>query len=255
MQLPEILFGKSSLQLHDEVSGFLLHFDARGALKRWMQLFIAGDYEVIKVQEARKWKTRRHVDINVKPQEYDWTWGTDYMGMSCLIPAKNGEEMPHEGDKSSPVFTTNGSAVTWVQCPPGGIDRSLLEDRSIPILFYDEVPLYEDFIHDHGIVRLSVKIRVMPQCWYVLLRYWLRVDGVVMKVYDTRVFHVLGHPHVFREHTRQSVTFKALGERGLSTSASFYSDAHIALPFMEPVSGHPNPVHEMALLCTKEATR
>lgn len=47
---------------------------------------------------------------------------------------------------------------------------------------YDEVVLFEDFIHDHGIVRISVKTRIMPQCWFVLLRYWLRVDGVVMKV-------------------------------------------------------------------------
>lgn len=47
---------------------------------------------------------------------------------------------------------------------------------------YDDVVLFEDFIHDHGVVRMSVKTRTMPRCWYVLLRYWLRVDGVVMKV-------------------------------------------------------------------------
>lgn len=47
---------------------------------------------------------------------------------------------------------------------------------------YDEVVLFEDFIHDHGVVRVTVKTRVMPRCWFVLLRYWLRVDGVVMKV-------------------------------------------------------------------------
>ena len=47
---------------------------------------------------------------------------------------------------------------------------------------YDDVVLFEDFIHDHGVVRMSVKTRIMPRCWYVLLRYWLRVDGVAMKV-------------------------------------------------------------------------
>lgn len=70
----------------------------------------------------------------------------------------------------------------WVTCEPGGIDRQLLRDQSSPILMYDDVVLFEDFIHDHGVVRMSVKTRTMPQCWYVLLRYWLRVDGVVMKV-------------------------------------------------------------------------
>lgn len=72
--------------------------------------------------------------------------------------------------------------VEWVACQPGGIDRQLLLDQSSPILMYDDVVLFEDFIHDHGVVRMSVKTRIMPRCWYVLLRYWLRVDGVVMKV-------------------------------------------------------------------------
>lgn len=72
--------------------------------------------------------------------------------------------------------------VGWVACQPGGIDRQLLLDQSSPILMYDDVVLFEDFIHDHGVVRMSVKTRIMPRCWFVLLRYWLRVDGVVMKV-------------------------------------------------------------------------
>lgn len=75
-------------------------------------------------------------------------------------------------------------AVGWTECEPGGIDRQLLVDQSIPILMYDDVVLFEDFIHDHGVVRMSVKTRIMPRCWFVLLRYWLRVDGVVMKVCD-----------------------------------------------------------------------
>lgn len=58
----------------------------------------------------------------------------------------------------------------------------MLRDVSSPILMYDDVVLFEDFIHDHGVVRLSVKTRIMPQCWFVLLRYWLRVDNVIMKV-------------------------------------------------------------------------
>lgn len=75
-----------------------------------------------------------------------------------------------------------GKPVKWTACEPGGIDRTLLQDQTIPILMYDDVVLFEDFIHDHGFVRLNVRTRVMPQCWFVLLRYWLRVDNVVMKV-------------------------------------------------------------------------
>lgn len=89
------------------------------------------------------------------------------------------------GDILQPLTRTGKDTETpveWVACEPGGIDRRMLLDQSSPILMYDDVVLFEDFIHDHGVVRMSVKTRVMPGFWFVLLRYWLRVDGVVMKV-------------------------------------------------------------------------
>lgn len=109
------------------------------------------------------------------------------LGTSCtdaLAPACR-SRCVQGGNILPPVQTLGNdgdSTVAWVACEPGGIDRQLLQDRSSPILMYDEVVLFEDFIHDHGIVRISVKTRTMPQCWFVLLRYWLRVDRVVMKV-------------------------------------------------------------------------
>ena len=41
-----------------------------------------------------------------------------------------------------------------------------------------ELVLFDDELHDNGAAKLSVKVRVMPGCWFVLLRFWLRVDGM-----------------------------------------------------------------------------
>jgi hypothetical protein len=41
----------------------------------------------------------------------------------------------------------------------------------------------------------------MPSCWFVLLRYWLRVDGVTIRLRDTRCFHAFGTSVVIREHS------------------------------------------------------
>lgn len=38
----------------------------------------------------------------------------------------------------------------------------MLQSRD-PILFYDDVTLFEDELHDHGAVQLNVKVRVMPR--------------------------------------------------------------------------------------------
>lgn len=46
VQLPEILFGNNALELCHKPSGFLLQFEARGALKQWVKLFESGKFEV-----------------------------------------------------------------------------------------------------------------------------------------------------------------------------------------------------------------
>jgi type 2A phosphatase activator TIP41 len=67
-------------------------------------------------------------------------------------------------------------------------DRALLMSRDEPILFFAEVPLYESELDDNGCSQLVAKVRVMPRCWLVLLRFWLRVDGCLVRLRETRFF-------------------------------------------------------------------
>lgn len=41
----------------------------------------------------------------------------------------------------------------------------------------------------------------MPSYWYVLLRYFLRVDDVMVRANETRLFHMLNTNYVLREYT------------------------------------------------------
>ncbi|KDD74398.1 hypothetical protein H632_c1343p1 [Helicosporidium sp. ATCC 50920] len=67
------------------------------------------------------------------------------------------------------------------------VDRDLLTARD-PILLYDELRLYDSELEDNGLASLTVKVRVMPRCWYVLMRFFVRVDGVLVRVRDVRLF-------------------------------------------------------------------
>jgi type 2A phosphatase activator TIP41 len=69
-----------------------------------------------------------------------------------------------------------------------GIDYSRLKQQET-IHFYDDVILYEDELADNGTALLSAKIRVMVSGFYLLLRFFLRVDGVVVRLNDTRIYH------------------------------------------------------------------
>lgn len=98
-----------------------------------------------------------------------------------------------------------------------------------PILFYDEVVLYEDELADNGVALLTVKVRVMPSCWFLLLRFWLRVDGVLMRLRDTRMYCAFGsrHPVVLRESCWRESTFQELSSKGYPSDSAAYSDPTI----------------------------
>ncbi|XP_050149397.1 TIP41-like protein isoform X2 [Malus sylvestris] len=68
-----------------------------------------------------------------------------------------------------------------------------------PILFYDEVVLYEDELADIGVSLLTVKV--------------LRVDGALMRLRDTRMhcsFSDDANPIILRERCWREATFQAL---------------------------------------------
>ena len=55
------------------------------------------------------------------------------------------------------------------------IDIEQLKKRE-PIGWYRDIRLYDDEIDDNGAVSCSIKIRIMPSCFFILVRYYLRVD-------------------------------------------------------------------------------
>lgn len=57
-----------------------------------------------------------------------------------------------------------------------------------PILFYDEVCLYEDEMGDNGHAEFTVKLRVMSFGVFVLVRNLIRVDQVIFKCTEHRYF-------------------------------------------------------------------
>ena len=49
--------------------------------------------------------------------------------------------------------------------------------------------------------KSSVTIRVMSDSFFVLLRYFLRIDNVFVRFYDTRMYHEFGKSYILRERT------------------------------------------------------
>lgn len=107
---------------------------------------------------------------------YDWTFSSPYAGtIICL------------GQHSSTERTINNRHM-WHPLHCSYIPFHMLQDNTLPIILYDDVHLYEDDLHDNGDVSLTVKIRIMPTCWYILQRLFVRVDRVCVKCREVRYF-------------------------------------------------------------------
>ncbi|KAJ3487993.1 hypothetical protein NLI96_g3146 [Meripilus lineatus] len=170
-------FGNNSLELIHKPSGWTLSFETDEALKEVKNGVLGDGDGGVKVGHADVWLRSRlgpsselPMPKTVPTKPYDWTYTTMYPG-------------------SSQASST--TSVTW---KPADLDNPSHEiplaelTRKDPILFYAEIPLFEDELHDNGASSLLVRIRVMPTCIFILSRFALRVDHVLFRIFDTRIY-------------------------------------------------------------------
>ncbi|GAB4852842.1 TIP41-like protein [Ancistrocladus abbreviatus] len=212
--LPEMIFGNSSLILKHVASGTKIHFNAFDALTGWKLEALPP----VEVPAAAKWKFRSKPFQQVI-LDYDYTFTTPYCGSEII-------EMDTE--KARGDASEGSCSLRWEDCNQK-IDIVALAKKE-PILFYDEVVLYEDELADNGISLLTVKVRVMQSGWFLLLRFWLRVDGVLMRLRDTRMHCVFGEssfPIILQESCWREATFNSLAAKGYPVDAAAYNDPSI----------------------------
>jgi type 2A phosphatase activator TIP41 len=168
--LPDMVFANNTLRIiHD--AGATIEFLTLDALQG-----VSPDKMDLVVSCAQAWKESRKgcklLDHGVR-NPFDWTFTTRYSGTL------------HNFD---------------VQETTERIDLEKL-CRKERILFYKDLTLFEDELHDNGVAVCNVKLRVMPSSFYVLLRFFLRVDGVLVRMNDTRIYHEFETDYLLREFT------------------------------------------------------
>uniref|UniRef100_A0A914E158 TIP41-like protein n=1 Tax=Acrobeloides nanus TaxID=290746 RepID=A0A914E158_9BILA len=185
--LPEMIFPNNTLTilLKSHPNEFFIQFNTFDALKR-VNATAAPD---VQVGPSAVWKEARK-DAHIKESEhpYDWTYTSDY----------------------------DGTLGPYVQVEPTEerIDLEKLK-RKDPIHFYAQLSLYEDELHDHGIAEMTIRVRVMPTCFFVLCRFYLRIDHVMVRVCDTRLFGEIGQDYVLREWSLREAKYSELSPQDL----------------------------------------
>ncbi|KAB5558303.1 TIP41-like family-domain-containing protein [Coniochaeta sp. 2T2.1] len=199
--IPEMIFGDNLVSVTHEPTGWSVSFSAEPAL----DLVDKMGENMLQVKHAKDWTSSREnssaVGIKEVVRPFDWTYSTAYRGT---------EVMGSEGRQG--LETGKGKEIPL----------ELLKRRD-PILFFDEVMLYESELDDNGISLVSVKLRVMEQRMLLLCRQFMRVDGVLVRVRDTRVYVDFVRDEVVREYTAKEDQFdnvkRNLMMNGLGTDA------------------------------------
>lgn len=179
-----MIFGDNLVSITHNPSGWRIDFTAEAALdavdktgERMLRVAYAGEWS------SSREKTSAGISEVVKP--YDWSYSTSYQGTET---APSPEKALVAGDDTP------------------AIPLELLKRRD-PILFADEVVLYESELDDNGISIVSVKVRVMERRMLLLCRLFMRLDNVVVRVRDTRVYVDFDTDLVIREYTAREDGF------------------------------------------------
>ncbi|KAH7632311.1 TIP41-like family-domain-containing protein [Sordaria sp. MPI-SDFR-AT-0083] len=195
--IPEMIFGDNLVSITHRPTGWSIQFNAEDALDRVDK---TGE-KMLRVAYAGEWsssreKTSAGISEVVKP--FDWSYTTDYCGTERPGSTGGAGAGGSEGEQEKKLHGDENTP---------DIPIELLKRRD-PILFADEVVLYESELDDNGCSIVSVKLRVMEHRMLLLCRMFMRLDNVLVRVRDTRVYVDFDKEEVIREYTEREDMFE-----------------------------------------------
>ncbi|TVY87437.1 TIP41-like protein [Lachnellula willkommii] len=198
--VPEMIFGNNMVSIEHVPTGWRLEFNAFDALNQVDKT----DKNMLKVAYSKEWSSSRektHEGIKEVVKPFDWSYSSNYKGT-----------------------ITNGKPFEDSEEP---IPLELLK-RPDPILFFEEVLLYESELDDNGISLFSCKLRVMPERMLLLCRLFMRLDKVLVRIRDTRIYVDFNTGKVTRDYTEKEDEFDKV-RKSLLLSGTLPNDLTIAL--------------------------
>lgn len=203
--VPEMIFGNNKIEVVykveeddqntgegreelKEIEKFRILFNASDALRKVENHETIDPNKLLKVSYANEWlSTRKEKHKNTEDvvldiyKPFDWTYSSEYKGT---------------------LKTGN-----FIRDDTKEIPLNKLSNTNEPILFFDDMVLYEDELADNGISSLSIKVRVMKNCLLILQKLFIRVDNVLLRIFDTRVYIDFEELIIIREFKKMEINY------------------------------------------------
>ncbi|KAI2637386.1 TIP41-like family-domain-containing protein [Xylaria nigripes] len=207
--VPEMIFGDNLVSITHVRTGWSIEFNARDALDAVDKT----GANMLQVAYASEWSASREqtsAGIREVVRPYDWSYSTMYKGTVVSKTVENG--VSNEGSETHTAEATSGNERREFRPTDELIPIELLKRRD-PILFFDNVMLYESELDDNGISILSVKLRVHEQRMLLLSRLYMRLDNVVCRIRDTRIYVDFASEVVTREYAAKEASFNDVKQK------------------------------------------
>ena len=203
--LPEIFYGFNRLFLINESQNFCYEFTP-------IQMLSLTNYNIR--EKLLKEKEIYYIPIQAKSQyskiddtknEMDWSFSSPYMGHitsinNCIMNKyyhKINETKKFKIEKSNIIFP---------------------ETKVENVLNYNQVQFFEDELGDIGLSEGKIGFGVMDECFLGLMRCYLRVDNMLVRNIDTKIYHKFGEKYIIRNFTVKEKTYDELKNNGFHLS-------------------------------------
>jgi len=227
--LPEIFYGFNRLFLLNESQNFCYEFNP-------LQMLSLTNNNVR--QKLLKEKEIYYIPTQAKSQysktddtknEMDWSFSSPYMGHitsinNCIMNKyypKINETKKFRTEKSNMIFP---------------------EIKVENVLNYNQVQFFEDELGDIGLSEGKIGFGVMDQCFLGLMRCYLRVDNMLVRNIDTKIYHKFGEKYIIRNFSVKEKTYDELKNNGFHLSNQWNlspTQSEAVAPFLG------NPVFEI----------
>ena len=221
--LPEVFYGYNRLFLVNKEKNFTyefnpLHFMSLTNYELRKKLFDEKKiYYVppqVKVQYYKTWDNMKEERDDIKRIEptYDWSFSSPYMGsISSIAKSDIGSFYPEiKDDKKFEI--KHGNDTNGVVIP---LEKLTPENK---IIEYYQVDFFEDELSDNGISEGKIRFRIMNDCFYGLMRSYMRVDNVLIRNIDTRIYYGFGDEYIIRNVSVKEMSYEKLTNMGFSFS-------------------------------------
>ena len=199
--LPEIFYGFNRLFLINKSKNFCYEFNP-------LQMLSLANYTQRK--KLLKEKEIYYIPNQAKSQysktddtknEEDWSFSSPYMGHITSI---NNSPMSkyYPELKENKVFKKEKTNLKYP------------ETKVENVLNYNQIHFFEDELGDIGFSEGKIGFGVMNECFLGLMRCYLRVDNMIVRNIDTKIYHKFGDNYIIRNFLVKEKTYDELANKG-----------------------------------------